>query len=64
MKNILDQFPPSTENNARSIVRGKIDKFEKCHSDMMANEIENLTGWRPDWSDGDVDGQYQRGQWL
>lgn len=53
MEEILKQYPPSSFNNARSIVRSKLIKMKNYPSEMRAQELENKFGIVCDWLDYD-----------
>lgn len=55
MNEILKQFPPSSTNNSREIVRGKLERMKKFPSEKLAQDIEKLTGIDVDWNDQDAD---------
>lgn len=46
----LQDFPPPTINNARSIVREKLLSFQENPNDRKAQELDNL-GFSVDWDD-------------
>lgn len=50
---VLEHTDSPLQNNSRSIVRSKIDKFNKYPSESRAMEIERLTGASYDFSDRD-----------
>lgn len=52
MDEILKKFPPSSQNNARQIIREKLAKFKKNPSEARAQELESF-GITVDWSDAD-----------
>jgi hypothetical protein len=54
MQKILDSFPPSTQNNARSIVRGLLERFIKKPSYGLEKRLNSL-GVGVNWSNGGPD---------
>lgn len=46
-------LPSAYYGNQRSIIRSKLARFKKSHSEMLGDEIEQLTGISYDWSDAD-----------
>jgi len=53
MEEILKQFPSSSTNNSREIVRKNLDKLRKNPSERQAQKVEALTGVAVDFSDND-----------
>lgn len=53
LEQLIQNLPPATQNNSRSIVRNKINKFNKYPSESRAMEIESLIGASFDFSDKD-----------
>lgn len=54
-KEYIQSLPPSSVNNARSIVSAKVRRFEKFPSEIAAREVERVTAGelQADWSDDD-----------
>ena len=57
MINLLSKLSPSSQNNAREIIRKYIDKFNKQPSEWLAQKIEALSGLTYDFSDDYRNGQ-------
>lgn len=53
MKEILEQFPPSTQNNARAIVRKELERMQDVPSERQAQKLEYMFGIVSDFKDGD-----------
>lgn len=53
MQEILKQYPSSSMNNARSIIRKKLEKMRDYPSEQRASELEDKFGIVCDWSDKD-----------
>lgn len=53
MQKTLEQFPPSSTNNARQIIRKKLEKMRDYPSEMLAQQLEDKFGIVSDWSDAD-----------
>lgn len=49
----LAKLPSSRINNSRSIVRKKIERFDKFPSEMRQREIEDITGLTGDFLEKD-----------
>lgn len=41
-ESLLNQFPPSSQNNSRSIVRKKLEKMNSHPSDSRRQELEGM----------------------
>lgn len=54
----LSQFPPSSVNNSRAIVKEKLERMSKNPNDRTAKELDNL-GFSVDHDDRD-----HMGEWL
>jgi hypothetical protein len=52
MDDILKKYPPSSQNNARQILREKMERFKKSPSESRAQELESF-GITVDFSDAD-----------
>ena len=55
---IMSQFPPSSTNNAREIVKSKLERMSKNPNDRTAKELDDL-GFSVDHDDRD-----HMGEWL
>ena len=44
MEKFISELPPSTINNSRSIIRNKLESYNKYPSESKAQEVEHLTG--------------------
>jgi hypothetical protein len=53
MQKTLEQFPLSKTNNARAIMRKKLEKMRDFPSEKRANDLEHNFGIVSDWSDKD-----------
>lgn len=49
MDEILQKNPTSSINNSRSIIRKKLESYNKYPSESKAQNLENLTGIDPDF---------------
>lgn len=60
---ILNEFPPSSQNNAREIVRGYLEKFENSPSDRMERKLDELgvPGDHDDYRDHDEPTRHYEG---
>lgn len=47
---VMRQFPASSTNNARAIVKEKLERMSKSPNDRLAKELDNL-GFSVDWDD-------------
>ena len=56
MEEILKDFPPSSQNNARSIIKEKLERFKKFPSERLAQELESygiaVDFQESDWGNG------------
>ena len=50
---ILKDFPPSSENNARAIIRNKLESMSKAPSESKAQDLERY-GITCDYSNADA----------
>lgn len=53
MRKTLEQYPPSSQNNAKAILRPKLVKMNNFPSEMRASDLEHNFGIVCDWSDKD-----------
>lgn len=51
---ILEQYPPSSINNSRAIVRKELERMRDYPSEMQAQKIEDMFGIVCDFKDEDL----------
>lgn len=61
LASVLAEYPSSSVNNSRAIIKDALLAFKKAPSEHLAQKLEAY-GITVDWSDGDNDGQYQKGE--
>lgn len=53
IEELLEKYPPASQNNSRKIVREAYDRFHKNPSEANAEKFTQLTGETYDFSDSD-----------